>query len=313
MNQVTYELVIRFHGQNPEESKQLKDAVGAWLARKGRTDVVEGVIDGVHDTLSEQEHKNATVSDDRINSAAIALYDQDQSILQKMVETLSKKFGERLAFEIYALPDEAWSQSWREEFVPWHTKRFFVVPKGFGETPTERQNEIRIDIDAREGAFGTGQHSTTRCLMNIMEEHWSAWGKPRDILDVGAGTGLLSIVALKLGAHLAVGTEIDYSLVVLAQENALRNHVRMQMRETANPWDGSTRYDLVIANILVPVLHDLMSELRECCKIGGRLLLSGFIRKEAGPIVAKAVANGFAVEFEQDEGGWAGIVLVRRH
>ena len=306
MSQIIFELIIRFRDGDDAKRHHAKAAVCAWLARKGRDDFVEGVVDGVHEELTDREHRDATTSEKRMLTAPIALYDRDRGLLEGMVSTLQLKFGAQLACDIHDLSDAAWQNSWREDFTEWCTSRFLIAPVG---SPPSSRPLTRIEIDARGGAFGTGQHTTTRCLLALMESHWHEW-QPRRVLDVGAGTGILSIAAAKLGALLVRGTEIDQELVALAKENALRNQVNLQISETPHPWTGE-RYDLVIANILVPVLHDLMSELQQCCEVGGRLLISGFISKEAGPIVAKAATFGFVVEAESDEGGWQGIVLKR--
>lgn len=306
MSQMIFELLIRFCDADEDKRLHVKAAVSAWLARKGRDDVVEGVVDGVDDSLSEREHRDAAIDERRMQAAPMALYDRDRSVLIAMMSTLEKKFSSQVACTIHELPDAAWQHSWREDFSPWQTLYFDIVPKG---TMPAVSHLTRIEIDARGGAFGTGQHTTTRCLLAIMEKHWRDW-QPGRVLDVGAGTGILSIAAAKLGATLVHATEIDHDLVTLAAENARKNGVLLQIAETPHPWSGK-RYDLVIANILVPVLHDLMPELQKCCELGGRLLISGFISKEAAPIVAKARSYGFVSEAETEEGGWCGVVLKR--
>lgn len=306
LSQIIFELLIRFCDADDHRRQHVKAAVCAWFARKGRDDLVDGIVDGVEDALTEREHRDAAIDERRMLSAPVALYDRDRSVLEAMVSTLEKKFGAQLACDIHDLPDAAWQSSWREDFSAWQTNRFLITPVGSSSSPTHLQ---RIDIDARGGAFGTGQHTTTRCLLAMMEKHWRAW-QPQSVLDVGAGTGILSIAAAKLGAKRIYGTEIDQQLVILARENAMRNQVHLQVTETSHPWQGEC-YDLVIANILVPVLHDLMPELQQCCAIGGRLLISGFITKEAGPIVAKAQAFGFEVDADEEEGGWHGVALRR--
>ena len=301
----TWELMVAFSDQDDRQAAKIKRQVAMWLEKFGRTDFVEGVIDGVETALTDTERDDERTTDERLARAPIALFDEDRSALQSLASSMKKDFGRAIDVRLSMIPAEAWQDCWQPEFIAWRSRSFFIAPIAIHVvTPHGYQ---RIDIDASGEAFGTGQHNTTRCLLGMMETHWQEW-KAASVLDVGTGTGLLAIVASKLGAQDVAGTEISEELVTLAQKNCTHNGVQAHLRCTPLPFDRKS-YDLVIANILVPVLHDLMHELVRCLNPTGRLLLAGFVEKEMGPIVTRARSFGLEIEHSSDEGGWMGVAL----
>ena len=140
------------------------------------------------------------------------------------------------------------AEGWKDSFKPFATKKFYVYP------PWEQNKEElgKIPLEVEPGmAFGTGQHATTQlCLAQI--ENLFESKTIETVLDVGTGTGILAIAAIKLGAKKLVGTDIDADAVIAAKENAVRNECSFEVFQDSVPADTNS-YDFVIANILCSI------------------------------------------------------------
>ncbi|MCX6126123.1 MAG: 50S ribosomal protein L11 methyltransferase, partial [Proteobacteria bacterium] len=320
-NPVTFELFVTFLEAPPSSAFMAKERVCQWLVEHGRTEFVEGVIDGISDQISEVEQIQTFTTDERFETAPLAVYDRDLESLSNLSNSLRAAFSAFIKCQINELSTESWAQCWTESFEPWVSDRFIIFPLG---TSPARQDElvgnkptklVSLEIDDRGGAFGTGQHRTTQCLLRLIESTWLEW-QPESVLDVGCGTGILGLACGKLGAREVIGTEIDQDLVSLASENAVRHGVAMKVLLLEEPVGDfsdqgklTPKFDLVIANILAPVLLSLMPTLRSQLRDQGRLLLAGFIAKERTHIIEKAEFEGLKLVHEVDEGGWCGLVL----
>jgi ribosomal protein L11 methyltransferase len=160
-------------------------------------------------------------------------------------------------------------------------------------------------------AFGTGSHATTRlCVGELIEVLAGAGGRGLSVLDVGCGTGVLAIAAVKLGAGKAVGTDIDPMAVRAARRNVRANGVKALMTE--RPVEKvSGRFDVVVANILSGELVRLAPELVKKTAHGGLLILSGILVTEAAHVAGVFVDAGMEPGKRRVLGEWAALVLRR--
>ncbi len=167
---------------------------------------------------------------------------------------------------------------------------------------------IRLDPGR---AFGTGTHETTRLCLGLLDRALSA--RPgAQVLDVGCGSGILSIGALLLGAGRAVALDIDPLAAQAARENARRNGVADRLRVVAGDLRAvGGAYPLVVANILYQVLLGLAPELSTRVEPGGTLILSGLLTQEAASAETVYGALGLRPETREVEGEWAAVVLRR--
>ncbi len=303
---VTFELTIRFCSEKNENRIRHKETAMLWLSRIGRDDYIEGVLDGVEAPFYSDVSSNDVGG--LLEISPILIYDKDLTKLEDIASKLKKKFLEDVTVKILSLPDDAWQEAWVAELGVWKSDRFVVIPKGY-ESSVSAADHIPLFIDSEGGAFGTAQHKTTRGLLRCIEKNIPLW-KPKSVLDIGTGTGILAIACAKLGVRSCVGTEIDQSLVDLSKKNAAFNRVLLESYLMERPVFGQ-KFDLILANILVPVLHSILPEVVVCLEAGGRVILAGFIEKEQEELLKKAESLGLTVEQVESEQGWQIVTLIK--
>lgn len=183
--------------------------------------------------------------------------------------------------------DLDWMNNWKQFFKPFTIDHILIKPT-WEEIPEEHKDKLLVEIDPGT-AFGTGSHETTQLCIRQLQKYL----KPGDrVLDVGTGSGILGITAIKLGAGSAFGTDLDENAVEAAKENVAVNHIPAEQFPiiTGNIIDdeavqreaGLSCYDIVVANILAPVIILLSGEVARHMKKGAVMITSGIINaKEA--------------------------------
>jgi ribosomal protein L11 methyltransferase len=210
-------------------------------------------------------------------------------------------------FEVL-LGDE-WLDAWREHFEPQHIGRVSIVGDWVGASsdsapPPDTDVVIRLDPSR---SFGTGAHQSTRLMIEAMQRS-SIEGLT--VFDVGCGSGVLSIAALLLGAAAAHGTDTEDAALEVTLDNARRNGVSDRCTTSRPSAIVSTRtYDLVLANILAPVLIELAPMLSAAVGSNGRLLLAGLIEEQVERVV-KAFPE-FSLKETLTDGNWRCLELWR--
>ena len=238
-------------------------------------------------------------------AAAVARAEADLGHLQAFG---LRPIGELQTREI----DEAdWANAWKRHFPVLRLGRRIVI------RPTWRRHraaadEVVIALDPGM-AFGTGLHPTTRlCLVGVERLADAGLLAGASVIDVGCGSGILSVAAARFGAARVVGVDIDPIAVEATIANARRNHVarRVRAREGSLPTGGGP-FDVVLANLIAGLLVRLAVELHAATKPGGRLLASG-IYVDREPEVRRAmVAAGFHVTARDTEGDWVAMEAER--
>jgi ribosomal protein L11 methyltransferase len=198
-----------------------------------------------------------------------------------------------LSGETHEIADEDWSEGWKRGLGPITVGRVFIRPSWIAAVPPTGAEEVILDPGM---AFGTGTHPTTAlCLAALdacLEEEPGA-----NVLDVGTGTGLLAIVARKLGAGRVVATDDDPVALRVAADNARRNDVEIEF-SPAPPGDLDGPFPVVVANILANTLVELAPGIAGQLAAGGTLLLSGILEGQEALVEEAYRACGL----EKDEG-----------
>ncbi|MCV0404272.1 MAG: 50S ribosomal protein L11 methyltransferase [Chloroflexi bacterium] len=209
------------------------------------------------------------------------------------------------ALRVRAVDDVEWTDAWKEHYATQRIGRVVIAPSWAPEEPA-RPDDVVITLDPGM-AFGTGLHPTTRGCLGLLQ---SVNPMPDEVLDVGCGSGVLAIAALRLGARRAVGIDTDALAVEATRENAGRNGLAdaVEVRHGTLDEDGE-RYPLVLANLVAAVLVELAPRLADHLAHGGVLLASGIIEPRAEEVVAAMERAGLAVTERRDDGEWVSVRL----
>ena len=300
---------------------EVEDIVISTLADVG----VEGVEIEDKVPLTESDKKQMFVdilpdgpADDGI--AYLNFYveeDQDpQPLLNRVKEALEElrmfmDIGEGTITESQT-EDKDWINNWKQYFHQFYVDDILIIPS-WEEVKPEDQDKMIIHIDPGT-AFGTGMHETTQLCMRQLKKYVN---KDTQILDVGTGSGILSIAALKLGAAHAVGTDLDPCAISAVKENLEANEVPVTDMDMilGNIIDdkkiqdevGYEKYDIVVANILADVLIPLTPVILHQMKKGGLYITSGIIDDKEESVVAAVKAAGLEVVEVTHQGEWVSV------
>ncbi len=241
------------------------------------------------------------------------------------------------ALEYKKIEQTDWTQAWKEHYQPIAIGRRLVIVPAWMENPLPERIAVRIDPGM---AFGTGTHPTTQLCLEMIEEialtfppdsplplpklgeEGGLGGMVRadfSLIDVGCGSGILSIAALKLGATHALGVDVDELAIKAAGENAQSNGVTQGLElgvgsvtEIRQGKFSRQKALLVVANILAPVIIQLFEDgLGDLMLPGGSLILSGILAEQAGEVLAAGESHGLQLVDKKQQGDWVCLTLIR--
>ena len=252
------------------------------------------------------------------NYIIIKAYFEDNNDLEANLEEVEEKINSLVDydldigsanFKVAEVKEEDWANSWKENFKPFYITDKIVI-KPTWEEYDAKIDDIVIEIDPGQ-AFGTGHHATTSSCLEAIESNLTSETK---MLDLGTGTGILSIAAAKLGAGKILGLDIDPVAVKTAQENAKLNGVKDQIElikgNLVDSVDG--KYDLVVANILPHIILELIPNLGQVMHQDSKFILSGIVIEKLEDIKLALAENSLQIEnvmFRSEEhDDWATVV-----
>lgn len=204
------------------------------------------------------------------------------------------------------IAEEDWSNAWKQYYHPLQIgKRLVVRPVWEQLELKEGQVEVTLDPGL---AFGTGSHETTRLCMTLLEEVVQGG---ETVLDIGTGSGILAITALKLGAKSAVGVDIDPVAVKIAGENAELNQVKEQCSFLCGDLTEqvSGTFDIICANIVADVIIRLSGTVQQFMHKDTKLIVSGIIDTRADEVQQALIESGLTVQKRLEDNGWCSMLL----
>lgn len=213
--------------------------------------------------------------------------------------------------------DKDWINNWKQYFKPFMVNDIVIKPT-WEEVPDDMVGRMVVDIDPGT-AFGTGSHETTQLVIKQMEKYIN---NETELLDVGTGSGILSVIGLMLGAKHVIGTDLDPNAIIATDENMEANGISKECYEVieGNIIDdpaiknhiGYEKYDVVTANILADIIIPLLPEILPHMKINGILITSGIINmKEQAVKDAFRSLDGFEIVETTYQGEWVSVTAKR--
>lgn len=256
-----------------------------------------GPVEIIDEALLAQDRETALVHmyiEPDENPEEAVLFLKERLNAQQIAFTLEQKH----------IKEEDWANNWKQYFKPLEVGKYMVI-KPTWENYDNTGNRIVLEIDPSM-SFGSGQHETTRLCMELLETYVT---EDTNMLDVGTGSGILSVEALLLGAKRVMAVDIDPLSVRVAGENAVLNGV--QARFTAQQADLSQgiegTYNLVTANIVADVIIRLLEDIHRVITPDGILVASGIIDIREQDVTAALETAGFQLLETRYDRGWVAI------
>ena len=244
--------------------------------------------------FGEPGHEPTRLAWNRSRVVALLAEDADPALL---VAAAANEIGlsPLPTYTVREVEEQDWVRVTQAQFEPIHIGEHIWVVPSWHDAPEPDAVVLELDPGL---AFGTGSHPTTRLCMEWLEQHV----QPEErTLDYGCGSGILAIVAKKLGAGETVGVDIDPNAVEASRYNAERNHVEATFALPDNAPEGT--FDLVVANILSNPLKLMSAMLCARVRPGGRLILSGVLERQAEEVAA-AYASAIPLTVWRARDGW---------
>lgn len=201
---------------------------------------------------------------------------------------------------------DEWAEIWKKHFRPLHIgSRIVVRPVWVDYAPAAGEEVVLLDSNM---AFGTGEHETTSMCLELLQEYLRAGDT---VVDVGCGSGILGISAVKLGAKFAYMTDIDYVAVRSAEHNAALNGVAERVKIALSDLleNADVRGEVMTANITADILCRLAESIPKNLKEGGTLILSGIIEPKLEQVVSAYVGIGLKLVKQIKKGEWFALAM----
>jgi ribosomal protein L11 methyltransferase len=220
------------------------------------------------------------------------------------------------------IADQNWMEAWKQHYKPIPIGKRLIILAVWLDSPEPERIPIKIDPGM---AFGTGTHPTTQLCLELIENKVetlkvSKTCRVLNVIDIGCGSGILAIAALKLGATNALGVDIDIESVKNSRENADKNGIGEEFiigqGSVAEVLEGKfplIRAPLVVVNILAPIIVRLFDDgLADLVEPGGTVVLSGIMQGQEQSVLEAAQAQGLVLNEREEMGDWVALSLTKR-
>ena len=276
----------------------------------------DGNWDYIDDDLYELRNAETSVtvyiSNDADGAETLSMIKQQLAALKALDR--GGEYG-RLECEFSSIREQDWANNWKQFFKPLKIgERLLIKPSWEQTQPIDRRVVVEIDPAA---SFGTGQHNTTQLCLELLEENIKQGDR---LLDLGCGSGILSVSGVLLGASSAYAVDIEQGAVTIAAENAAKNGISPKrykavcgniIEDSALRQSIGKDYDVVCANIVADVLIAMSPFFAGFLKSGGRLITSGIIEKRFPEVLECILKNGFTLTGKRQKDDWIACLFVK--
>lgn len=271
--------------------------------------------EAVINLLMENGAGGVEIDDSDLSQVELATYFQAQAGLVELLPELEQKIAQLREFgldpgkgtvELAELDDDSWADVWKKYYHPVRLTRYLtIVPSWESYTP-ETTDEKVIKLDPGR-AFGTGTHPTTKLALQALE---TVVRGGETMIDVGTGSGVLSIAAKYFGVVQIAAYDVDAEAVKAAEENLALNGMQEAITVGANDLLAGikTKVELITANILAEIIVPLIPQAYECLKPGGIFITSGIIADKKDLIASELEAKGFVIDQILNIKDWYSII-----
>ena len=269
-------------------------------------DYSDFTLNGMYGDLVDESILNADKE-----TVRVSIFVPEEKNLFEYRSHLEERFsalGIDASISTEGMREEDWSESWKQYYKPILLGKVTIVPAW--EDYAAREGEVVIKMDPGM-AFGTGTHETTRLVMKMMQDE--IVGGER-VLDVGTGSGILSICASKLGAKECFAYDIDPVAVTVAKENAERDgctNITVGVSDLLKNVNKDEKYDFVVANIVAEIIIRMLPDIGKYMKPGAPLILSGIISQYRDDVLRAAAELGYKLVREERENDWVALMVKR--
>ena len=267
-------------------------------------DYSDFTLNGMYGDLVDESILNADK-----DTVKVSIFVPEEKNLFEYRKTLEERFdalGIKVDIGAEGMCEEDWSESWKQYYKPIPLGKVTIVPAWEEYTPAEGEVIVRMDPGM---AFGTGTHETTRLVMKMMQDE--IVGGER-VLDVGTGSGILSICASKLGAKECFAYDIDPVAVTVARENAERDgctNITVGVSDLLKGVNKDCQYDFAVANIVAEIIIRMLPDIGAYLKDGAPLILSGIISMYRDDVIREAARCGYTLVREERENDWVALLV----
>lgn len=212
--------------------------------------------------------------------------------------------------EIEKVNEEDWAESWKKYYKPFRLGKHIIIKPIWEEYSSAEKNDIIVEMDPGM-AFGTGTHETTSMCIELLEKYLN---ENACVFDIGCGSGILSIVAAKLGADHVIAVDLDSNAVEASKKNIALNQLQEKVRIfQGNLLDNiSEKADIVVANIIADVIIQLSNSVPDYLKNEALFIASGIIKERKDEVISVLERNGFNIIEITEKGEWCALVAQKR-
>lgn len=224
------------------------------------------------------------------------------------LKTLLKESNIEYSLYCDKIDEEDWANNWKKYYKPFNVGNKLMI-KPQWETIDNSDGRTVLNIEPGL-AFGTGTHESTKMCLELIEQCVTDGNR---IMDIGCGSGILSVAAVLLGAEKAIAVDIDPLAVKITSENALLNGLLSNKIEVfeinllENDMDIDAKCDIVVANIIADAIVALSAVVNKYLKKNGKFICSGIIDQKLEEVISALNSNGFVIEEQVFENGWVAI------